>query len=574
MKSLTYTLYLICISLSLSGCKKSLDLKNTGAFDPASVWNDPQLANAYLTNLYATTLPSGWPVNSGGNADELSGNLPEGAVSTNNALFKSWPYDLIRNINILLTEIDKGTLPAGTKEKMKGQAYFLRAWVYFNVVKLYGGVPILEQPLGVKDDLSAGRNSTKACFDFIEADLNKAINALPNQYIGGDRGRIDKAASLAFLGRVMLYKASPQFHPSNPYGNTDWPKAYEANKMAKVQLAGMGFGLNPDYAAIWAKNNKGNKEAVMSVLFMAPNRMNGRLENQCRPLSESIDASGGDQPVWEMVAAYPMKDGLQPGISLKYPYDLQTFWKDRDPRFYASVVYNGSIYELSRIAGRRQYTANGVASIDDVFGGGEQGDFHRTGFFPRKGMDPGLLKSEVTKNETDWIEIRYAEVLLNFAEAANETGKSNEALEALIQIRKRAGIEAGADQLYGLGGSIGTAEIRDAIYFERRIEFIYEGQRFNELRRTRRLNEIDGMRKNGLLATLKSDKAAEDGKTFKLLPEDFTYKIQPLFSNGTNLMSAPERYYFFPIPRVEIEKNPKLLQNKGWDGGTFDPTLE
>ncbi|MNL49612.1 hypothetical protein D3C87_1725620 [compost metagenome] len=82
------------------------------------------------------------------------------------------------------------------------------------------------------------------------------------------------------------------------------------------------------------------------------------------------------------------------------------------------------------------------------------------------------------------------------------------------------------------------------------------------------------MRKNGLLANLKPGKIADDGKVFKLLPEDFTYKVQLLFANGTNLMSTPDTYYFFPISRTEIEKNPKLLQNKGWDGGTFNPTLE
>lgn len=574
MKIYRHTLFFISIFSFLMGCKSSLDLKNVNAFDSAAVWNDPELANAYLTDLYSRILPGGWPVNSGGYADEISGNLQAAAVTTSNTLFKSWPYGNIRNINILLQEIDKGSLSDDIKAKIKAQVYFLRAWVYFNAVRLHGGIPILDKPLTVNDDLTVARSSTKACFDFIEADLNKAISVLPNQYKDNDRGRIDKATCLAFLGRVLLYKASPQFHPSNPYNNTDWIKAYEHNKIAKNQLAEMGYGLNPDYSGIWAKNNEGNKETIMSVLFTVPNRMNGRQENTCRPLSQSLDITGGDQPIWEMANAYPMKDGYMPGTSPKYAYDLQTFWKDRDPRFEASVVYNGSIYELSRIKGRRQYTANGVAAVADVFGLGEEADFRRTGFFTRKGMDPTLLKTEVTKNETDWIEIRYAEVLLNFAETANETGKSSEALDVLIQIRKRAGIEPGDDHHYGLNSNLNRDQMRNAIYFERRIEFIYEGQRFNDLRRTRRLTEIDGLRKNGLLATLKPNKFAEDGTTYKLLPEDFTYKVQLLFSNGTNLMSTPDTYYFFPIPRTEIEKNPKLLQNQGWDGGTFDPTLE
>jgi hypothetical protein len=189
-------------------------------------------------------------------------------------------------------------------------------------------------------------------------------------------------------------------------------------------------------------------------------------------------------------------------------------------------------------------------------------------------MDPTLSQTEVTNNETDWIELRYAEVLLNFAEAANETGKTNEALDVLVRIRKRAGIDPGANNLYGLGASLSKDDLRKAIYRERRIEFIFEGKRFNDLRRTRSLNDIDGMRKNGLLATLKDGKNPTDGDTYLLKPEDFTYTILPLLGNGTNVMSTPNTYYFFPIHKTEIDKNPNLLQNMGWDGGTFNPTLE
>ncbi len=82
------------------------------------------------------------------------------------------------------------------------------------------------------------------------------------------------------------------------------------------------------------------------------------------------------------------------------------------------------------------------------------------------------------------------------------------------------------------------------------------------------------MSKQGLLATLKPGKNPADGAAYLLLPEDFTYSVLPLLSNGTNVMSTPDTYYFFPIPKTEIDKNPKLLQNTGWDTGTFNPTLE
>lgn len=571
MKIISNTLCFLCLLIFLPSCKKILDVENVSAFDPNKVWNEPQLAQAYLTNIYPNVF-GGWPVDNGSNADELFGNLEVDAVTTINGSFKRWPYLTIRTINILLSEIDKGSLPASIKNPIKGQAYFMRAFLYFNMVIYHGGVPIIDKPQGLNDDLMVKRNSTKECFDFIESDLRNATTLLPDKYTDANRGKIDKATVLAYLGRVLLYRASPQFHPINPYNNADWTRAYEANKQAKDQLAALGYDLNPDYAGIWSKNNKGNKEVVFSVIFKKPNKTNGRREDNCRPLSESKNATGGDQPIWEMIQAYPMKDGFQPGSSPTYTYNLQTYWTNRDPRLYASIIYNGALYELSGKTGRRQYTAAGVAHQDDMFGPGQ--NYSRTGFYPLKGMDPTLVQPDVTNNETDWIELRYAEVLLNFAEAANETGKPNEALDVLIRIRKRAGIDPGANNLYGLGASMGREDVRKAIYKERRIEFIFEGKRFDDLRRTRSLNEINRMRKNGLLATLKEGKNPADGNTYLLKPEDFNYTVLPLLGNGTNIMSTPDTYYFFPIQKAEIDKNPNLIQNVGWDGGTFNPALE
>ncbi|WP_316818461.1 RagB/SusD family nutrient uptake outer membrane protein [Pedobacter nyackensis] len=571
MKNINYIVCLLAFLLSILGCKRILDVENVSAFDPNKVWNDPQLAQAYLNNIYHNVF-GGWPVDNGRNADELFGNLEVDAVNTSSDAFKRWPYATVRNINILLSEIDKGRLSASIKDPIKGQAYFMSAFLYFNTVIYHGGVPIIDKPQGINDELRVKRNSTKECFDFIESNLQKAATLLPDKYTGDNRGKIDKATVLAFLGRVLLYKASPQFHPTNPYGNTDWAKAYEANKQAKDQLAVLGYDLNPDYAGIWSKNNKGNKETIFSVIFKKTSKANGRREDSCRPLSESKNSTGGDQPIWEMIEAYPMKDGFQIGTSPTYTYNLQTYWMNRDPRFYASIVYNGALYELSGKTGRKQYTAAGVAHQDDMFGPGQ--NYPRTGFYPLKGMDPTLEQTNVTNNETDWIELRYAEVLLNFAEAANETGKFNEALDILMRIRKRAGIDPGANNLYGFGANLGKDDMRKAIHRERRIEFVFEGKRFDDLRRTRSLNIIDGMRKNGLLATLREGKKPADGGAYLLKPEDFIYNVLPLLGNGTNVMSTPNTYYFFPINKVEIDKNPNLVQNVGWDGGTFNPTLE
>ena len=410
------------------------------------------------------------------------------------------------------------------------------------------------------------RNTTKECFDFIISDLDNAINVLPDKYTGNDFGRIDKAIALAFKGRVLLFKASPQFNPSNPFGNSYWQEAYTATKTAKDQLELWGYGLISNYDDIFLTEK--HQEVVFPIIYTNPGKLNSR-EAGIRPLSQSKNATGYDQPIWALVSSYPMKDGKLSGSSSNYTYSLQTYWKNRDPRFYATIAYNACILPLGVSSDHRQYNDGFVGNIDDGFFQGET--FERTGFYCRKGMDNSLKQAEVGLNALDWIEIRFAEVLMNFAEAANETGHSAEALDVLKKIRKRAGIDPGNDGLYGISATT-KEQIRDAIHFENYIEFAFEGKRFWELRRLRLLHtSINGIRKYGLLSTLKSGL----GANATYLPEDFDYTVQELFvKSAEKTMYTPESYYFFPISKDEMDKNSKLTQNVGWDNGTFDPTLK
>lgn len=499
MKRLTYLLIITGVLSCFISCKnnKLLNLSNPNAYNPGQIWDDQNLANAFLTDLYASTMPN-WPVNQGSNDDESAGILGPNAVTPTNGAFQYWPYSTIRGINILLTSIDGGTLPLNVREAMKGQAYFLRAFSYFRMVKRYGGVPIIKVPQKITDSLDVARNSTSECFDFIVQDLDSAIALLPNRYTGGDFGRIDKAASMAYLGRVLLYKASPQFNPSNPWDNSYWQNAYNANKMAVDSLESWGYGLYPNYAGIWL--NQPNQEDVLTTVYINPGKTDGRQEECIRPLTVSKNCTGDDQPIWALVSSYPMKDGQQPGQSSQYSYNTQTFWENRDPRFYATIIYNGELMPWGGDATNRQYTDLQVGGLDDGFGPGQ--NYGRTGFYCLKGLQVSLPQSQVSLNSVDWPEIRFAEVLLNFAEAANETGHPDEALAVLKQIRQRAGIDPGTDGMYGLQQGMDREQLRQAIHFERYLEFAFEGKRFWDLRRWRELSMINGIKKYGLEATL------------------------------------------------------------------------
>lgn len=562
--------------LAFSGCNV-LDTKDLSNYGP-DVWNDSKLTSAFLTDIYGNVLNLTWP-RDGGNSDECLGIMGKDAVQPNNSSFKFWPYTSIRNINTLLKNVDEGTLPESEKNLMKGQAYFMRAFQYFKMVRLHGGVPIIKELQSLEDDLNVKRNSTAECFEFILSDLDEAAKLLPVKNSGDSYGRIDQCIVAAFKSRVLLYKASPQFNPSNPYNNSYWKDAYNAAKSAKELLDQNGYGLVDNYTDVF--ETKKHSEAILPIIYSNPTKVNGRAEDAVRPLSESKNATGGDQPTWGLVESFPMKDGKKAGESDKYSYNVQEFWKNRDPRFDAVIVYNGGIYELSGKAGRRQYTTPNIANSLDAFGYNIQGEHHnRTGLYCKKGIMEELPVAQVTLNDVDWLEIRYPEIMFNLAETANENGSTAEGYETLVAIRKRAGIEPGANNLYGLKAGMSREEMRLALLDEKRIEFCFEGQRFWDLRRHRMLHTyLNGQHKYGILANLKAGidmtDAMNRAASYTLMPEEFDYQVIDLiFQNPTSedAMYMPESYYFFPISKDEIEKNPNLDQNKDW-GGSFDPVL-
>lgn len=564
----------ICLSLALTGMTGCdvLDINDYESYSPDNVWNDQKLSEAYLANLYSVTF-SGWPVNSGMNADETSGIIGKEHVMPNNDSFKYWPYDKIYKINLMLEGLEEGTLKDELKTKLKGEALFLRAYHYFKALVYHGGIPYITnvQEQG-EDDLYVSRNSSAECFDLLVKDLDEAIKSLPDRNVGGDYGHIDASAALALKAKVLLYKASPQFNPQSKYTNPYVDAAYEVNKLAYETLVNRGYGLVGDYTDVF--ETKGHKEAVIAVVYNNPNKVNGRNEGTCRPLTQGKDNTGGDQVIWDLIEAYPMKDGKKIGDSDKYVYDMQTYWENRDPRFDVSQVWNGSVYELSAITGRRQYTVYNIANINDAFSI-KAPDYNRTGFYPRKGIMESNLPAE-TISDYDWLEMRFAEVMFNYAEIACAKGLTDVGYDILKQIRKRAGIEPGTDNMYGLQPNMTADEMRIALLDEKRIEFVFEGQRFWDLRRNRMLKQIDGIRKYGLLGDYKGEitpEVQQKANNYELLPEDFTYAVQELYTNGEKVMYVPDTYYFFPIKQSSIEQNSKLEQNKDW-GGSFNPTLE
>jgi len=570
MKLKKISFYIIgCILVA--GCTKVLDKKNLNAINEADVWNDLELATAAVNNIYAQSLP-GWSTEyadyseeSDGGGSYMYGQLTENSVNY-------WPYNQIRDINVVLANVDKGKLKDADKKLLKGQAFFFRAWQYFEMVKRYGGIPLVLEPQDLDDDLFVERATTTATFQQIVKDLDSAIVNLPtiSASAGNNDGHVHKGTALAIKGRVLLYYASPQFDPTE--ANTGrWKAAYDANKAAKDYLVAQGFGLYPSFGGVWF--NEMNKEDIFVRRYQFTTGVASSFHNwsaATRPLDLSQGATGGNRPVLEIVNAFPMKDGKPiTDPTSAYKYDPLYFWRNRDPRFKETIVYNGAPWGIGVSApqpGRIEYT----------YVSAETNSPTPTGFYMKKAVDSTQTSIQAFNSSTDWVELRYAEVLMNLAEAANELGKTSEAYPELIALRSRAGIDAGAGSMYGLKPGMTRTEMRDAIMFERQIEFAFEAKRFWDLRRRRLFeSKLNGTRRTGLRTTLKPGvtKAQVNALSQSQVEANYTqYFDQQVITMDTQFpINWKPEYYFFAIPTENLQLNSKLKQTNGWSGGTFDP---
>ena len=608
MNKVTILLSAACLmSIAFSSCKKVLEKQDLGSFTGEQVYNDSVTTKLSVDYIYSQNQPA-WFGNGGGFsgslnalADESSGDnvFVKGTVTSETvtdlgATNTSGNYFKIRSINMFLRDVAAGTLDAATKNRFLAQAYFWRAFRYFELVKLYGGVPLVLVPLeavgeDAKEAALIPRSSTSETFLQIARDLDSCIKYIPVRWPkNDDYGRITKGAAQAYKGRVMLTFASPEFNTGNITAR--WQDAYKANTEAVATLSANGFGLYPRFdASMWTTegSNGGstprNPEAVFATLYNMGTTDLGQ-NNTSYPnatVPRYIGTAGGSNlPTWDLALAFPMKDGKDIGASTKYTYNQGTFFKDRDPRFDQTIAYNGANWPLAGNPAYRLWTYyftrnNALTSTES--------SVTSSGLYLRKGIDPTLTLANFANAGTDWIEIRYAEVLLNQAECAAEIGNIGQAQEAyanIIALRKRAGIEAGADGLYGLSNGMSPQQLVNAVMKERQIELAFEGKRFWDLRRRKLLEStLNGKRRMGVTITLKNTSTNTD---YLLATRDASANtnLEAVYTaNFTVTTKQLDTYdiayqpgvYFFGIPTNTMQNNVNILQNNTW-GGPFDPT--
>ena len=464
-----------------------------------------------------------------------------------------WPYSDIRNCNIFIQNAQNPevcTIDRELADRLTYEARFIRAYLYFEMVKRYGGVPLITIPQEMTDDLYVKRNSTKECFDFIIDELKACAEGLPDSYSAEDLGRVTKGAAKAFLGRVFLFRASPQFNPNN---NEHWQTAYNYNKETLNYLIGQGHALYDDYGKLFL--DEMNKEVIFAIRYENPTRTQKR-DATVRPITFSMNNTGGNHPTQEVIDRFPTIDGGTYTYAdwEKEGKDIFALWENRDKRFYATIVYQGVTY-FNTVMELNENAQNDYAYGKNVGS--------KTGYYSRKAIDESLSVTDCQKSGTDYIDIRLAEVMLNYAEAAVEVGKTNEAFDMLKQIRKRAGINETSSnpemkgRVYGLNPNMNQTEMREAVREERFIELLFEQKRLWDMRRWMIYDKL--MNGQGKRHALVMNKQADNTYTTYLFDRDNT----PMITN--------QNIYFLPMKRSEMSNNPNLEQTKGWENGTFDP---
>ncbi len=528
-------LALLCIATS---CKKEfLDREATSSIPEEKIFDDPALIQLFVNNMYAD-VPSFdhdlYDLITDESRSFWGGaplNVIRGQWFPDNNPMDYWAYTEVRKTNMFLSKVDESVLKEDEKGSLVGQVKFLRAMLYFNMIKRYGGVPIITEPQALTDDLYVKRETIDSCFNFVIRELQEAVDLLPETY--GDRsidvGKANRHSAKAFLGRVMLFWASPLYNTNGDV--TRWVSAAAINKEVIDENV---YQLHDDFRRIMLDKN--NEEEIFSVQFLKTLREHG-WDSWAQPDSRSRQDASRRCPVQEFVDAFEMKNGK----SIDDPtsgYDPADPYVNRDPRFDATLIVNGSVFGFQ---GLPVY----------MYVGGEDGINKpyetTTGYLMRKGTDEANQDYYGgTGSDQNWIELRYAEVLLNYAEAQNEAliSPDQSVYSAIEQIRERAGLNP-----YQLPVGLNKEQIRERIRHERYIELSFEQKRYWDLRRWKTAAQVlDGKRFTAMYIT-------------KLDNGSYTYERKP--ADGVPCVFQ-EKMYFMPIPQRELEKNPNLEQNSGW----------
>jgi hypothetical protein len=585
------------LSLTLVSCiDEFLDRKPLDIISDADVWENESAILAYLANMYddvqmetnqAMGLGEGYITHftdesMRGYSWQIQHNptFPNNFLNCYNDVYglgydDSWAYAKIRRIHEFMGKIPNAPISQSLKDRYMAEAYFLRAFEYFTMAKRYGGIPLIKEAQPLADDvesLKVPRSTEEETWNFIAEDLDKAIAGLPETVTGAEQFRATKFSAYALKARAMLYAGSIARYGqvqinglvgipadrANTYFNLSLAASEAIIHSGKYQL----YDKSPDDRAANFQNlfldKTMHEEAIFVKAYSADKGHSYDMMVQPTGIGMGWTASIG--PTLELVEAYECADG-SPGtlvtedaggnpVYFDNPEDIFT---GKEPRFFATILHPGSTWAGSVVEIRRGIigsdgekvpatTISGTFAEDPSLtlsgkSGVVMGSSSSTGFYLKKYMDPAGIAAQQNRSTTNFLVFRYGETLLNYAEAALELGRPNDALPKLNEIRARAGVP------------LKTSVTMDDLRHERQVELAFENLRVWDLIRWRIFTKV------------------ADNTNFSALLPWLDYRTKKyVFEKAPNLLNSAktflEKNYYQPIPGVA--QNDVLVQNPGF----------
>jgi starch-binding outer membrane protein, SusD/RagB family len=556
--------------LSCISCKKGiLDIQPLDRISEEAVWKDENLIKAYQSELYNS-------INHGFGSHGMLSKHTDEAVNTtpccgpdifgrstwngdnitavangDNQWLYYWDrgYQYIRKINVFFERMAENKVTVSDKAKLIAEAKFLRAYIYFNLLERFGGVPIVEQSYQLGADVKFKRATIDETVAYIEKNLTEAIPDLPQKIAAneGTFGRATKDACLALRSRLYLYAASPLYSPTKD--NAKWQKAADA----AAALLTRGYSLYPDYKLAFNRpSGSANDELIFGKNFTTANGHQQPMHN----LGRRYQAYGGwwasNGPSQNLVDDYEMSTTGQPAftytgtgktvtktINAASGYNPAKPYANRDPRFDATVIhdestFHGDFYEM-------WVASDGATWGFDSYK--QSSDNPRVGYILRKFSPEDVPLNWQTIYTQPWPIFRLGEIYLNYAEAKFELGDEATAREYLNKVRARPSVN-----MPPIPASVTGEALRQRIYNERRIELAFESHRFWDVRRWKIAADIE----NRPLYGMDIIKNVVSGvKTYTPF-----LQLQKVFE---------EKMYWLPIENNEVRRNPDILQNPLWN---------
>jgi len=628
-KIINYTIAIAVLLLAATSCTDVLDQQAVDTFNEQVVFSDIYIVKAFLGKCYdrmggntdagilgmredllSSATDQTLCIHRPSNYVNLKGTMSPDQLGyfANNGYggFLRWNnlYSNIQNVNTVIASIDAVEVtPAqeALKKQLKGEAYFIRAYMYAQLLFGHGGVVLSKDPFKLGQDFLTLKRSTIAeTKDFIVADIAQAISLLPAT--GIEQGRANQAACGVLKSRLLLFCASKLTNGgfTAEAGNTliSFPAGSQtallqaARDAAKLVMDGT-YGIfslagstaepalplteaqvkaySENYFNIFNQKGAWNKETIWGIQFPVTggNQNNANLwfgpsgyhnwgnNDPTEPAVRSFEMADGTPFVWDKYT--PGDQVLRTATAAQLAADpLRSPYNGREPRFYAIVFYHGAPWQtrpadavprdpLNQVQLGGFYKADGTKIIDGVdtrAGGIESGNASKTGYYLKKFLDPATV-GQFFRNTNTWVEFRYAEILLNYAEACIELGTPTDltnGINALNMVRNRAGLP---DRSLASTQTQARAFIRQ----ERAIEFFGEGHRWYDQRRWMTCGtEIVNVYEMKI-------KQFDNG--------NFEWKYD-LGANADSRTWGGDKFYWLPIPRDEMTKAPQLINNPGY----------